>query len=36
MILNTRSHMLEATLSSMTPRVLNLVQLKSWNMFGNS
>ena len=36
MILNTRLHMVEVTLSSMTHKALNLVQLRSWRMFGNS
>ena len=36
MILSTKLHMMEVTLSSMILKALNLVQLKSWRMFGNS
>ena len=35
MILNTRLHMMEATLSSMIPRVLKQVQMKRWGMLGH-
>ena len=35
-ILNTRLHMVEVTLSSMILKALNLVQLRSWRLFGNS
>ena len=36
MILDIRLHTLDATLSFMTLRVLNLVQHKSWSLLGNS
>jgi hypothetical protein len=36
MTLSTRLHTMDATLSSMTLRVLNLVQERSWSMFGSS
>ena len=36
MILSTRLPTQEATLSSMTLRVLNLVQVRRWRLFGNS
>jgi hypothetical protein len=35
MILSTRSPTLEATLYSMTLKVLNLVQARRWKLFGN-
>ena len=35
-ILNTRLHMVEVTLSSMILKALNLVQSRSWRLFGNS
>jgi hypothetical protein len=35
-ILSIKLHTLEVTLSSMTLRVLNLVQLRNWRLFGNS
>ena len=36
MILSIRLHTLEVTLSSMTLRVLNLVQLRNWTLLGSS
>ena len=36
MILSIRLHTLDATLSFMTLRVLNLVQPRSWSVFGSS
>ena len=36
MILNIKLHILEVILSSMTHRVLNLVQLRSWRLLGSS
>jgi hypothetical protein len=36
MTLSTKLHTMDATLSSMTLRVLNLVQERSWSMFGSS
>ena len=35
MILSIRLHTLDATLSFMTLRVLNLVQLRSWSLLGS-
>ena len=36
MILGIRLHTLDATLSFMTLKVLNLVQPKSWSLLGSS
>ena len=36
MILSIKLHTLEVTSSSMTLRVLNLVQLRNWRLFGSS
>ena len=36
MILSIKLHTLEVTLSSMTLRVLNLVQLRNWILLGSS
>jgi hypothetical protein len=36
MILSIKLHTMEATLSSMTLRVLNLVQLRNWRLLGSS
>ena len=36
MILSIKLHTLEVTLSSMTPKVLNLVQLGNWRLLGSS
>ena len=36
MILSIKLHTLEVTLSSMTLRALNLVQLMNWRLLGSS
>ncbi len=36
MMLSIKLHTLEVTLSSMTLRVLNLVQLRNWRLLGSS